>query len=140
GIAERLRPGAKREPVLMAWGYTVEGRRVLHLMAGSSEDAETVMAFFEGMKMRGLPDPHHQGDRGVLSARCPPALNGASYAQSGSQGAGGGVAGVQGTVQAAYQAPSRAIARELAADATRPARGSRHVRRYTESAEQRHHD
>src|SRR5262252_4817984 len=97
GIAERLRPGAKREPVLMAWGYTVEGRRVLHLMAGSSEDAETVMAFFEGMKMRGLPDPHHQGDRGVLSARCPPALNGASYAQSGSQGAGGCVAGVQGT-------------------------------------------
>jgi hypothetical protein len=33
GIAERLRPGAKREPVLAAWGYTVEGRRVLlHLM------------------------------------------------------------------------------------------------------------
>jgi transposase-like protein len=24
GIAERLRPGAKREPVLAAWGYTVE--------------------------------------------------------------------------------------------------------------------
>jgi len=29
GIAERLRPGAKREPVLAAWGYTVDGRRVL---------------------------------------------------------------------------------------------------------------
>ena len=29
--------------VLAAWGYTVEGRRVLlHLMAGSKEDAETV--------------------------------------------------------------------------------------------------
>jgi hypothetical protein len=42
GIAERLRPGAKREPVLAAWGCTVEGRRVLlHLMAGSKEDAET---------------------------------------------------------------------------------------------------
>ena len=27
GIAERLRPGAKREPVLAAWGFTVEGRR-----------------------------------------------------------------------------------------------------------------
>ena len=25
GIAERLRPGAKREPVLAAWGFTVEG-------------------------------------------------------------------------------------------------------------------
>jgi len=58
GIAERLRPGAKREPVVAAWGYTVEGRRVLlHLMAGSKEDAETVTAFFEDMKMRGLPDP-----------------------------------------------------------------------------------
>jgi len=53
GIAERLRPGAKREPVLAAWGYTVEGRRVLlHLMAGSKEDAETVTAFFEAIKMR----------------------------------------------------------------------------------------
>ena len=45
GIAERLRPGAKREPVL------------LHLMAGSKEDAETVTAFFEDMKGRGLNDP-----------------------------------------------------------------------------------
>jgi transposase-like protein len=25
GIAERLRPGAKREPVLVAWGFTVGG-------------------------------------------------------------------------------------------------------------------
>jgi hypothetical protein len=33
----------------------VEGRRVLlHLMAGSKEDAETVTAFFEDMKMQGL--------------------------------------------------------------------------------------
>ncbi len=62
GIAERLRPGAKREPVLAAWGYTVEGRRVLlHLMAGSKEDAETVTAFFEDMKMRGLNDRWHPG-------------------------------------------------------------------------------
>jgi transposase-like protein len=29
GIAERLRPGAKREPVLAAWVFTIEGRRVL---------------------------------------------------------------------------------------------------------------
>jgi transposase-like protein len=36
GIAERLRPGGKREPVLAAWGHTAEGRRILlHLMAGS---------------------------------------------------------------------------------------------------------
>jgi len=58
GIAERLRPGAKREPVLAAWGFTIEGRRVLlHMMAGSKEDAETVTAFFEDMKRRGLNDP-----------------------------------------------------------------------------------
>src|SRR5262245_35310005 len=57
GIAERLRPGAKREPVLAAWGFTIEGRRVLlHMMAGSKEDAETVTAFFEDMKRRGLND------------------------------------------------------------------------------------
>src|SRR5262249_13250264 len=29
GIAERLRPGAKREPVLAAGGFTIEGRRAL---------------------------------------------------------------------------------------------------------------
>jgi putative transposase len=58
GIAERLRPGGKREPVRAAWGFTVEGRRVLlHLMAGSKEDTETVTAFFEDMKRRGLNDP-----------------------------------------------------------------------------------
>src|SRR5438046_2576305 len=58
GIAERLRPGAKREPVLAAWGFTIEGRRVLlHMMAGSKEDTETVIAFFEDMKRRGLNDP-----------------------------------------------------------------------------------
>ena len=72
GIAERLRPGAKREPVLAAWGYTVEGRRVLlHLMAGSKEDAETVTAFFEDMKMRGLNDPllvTSDGAPGIIKA------------------------------------------------------------------------
>ena len=52
------RPGAKREPVLVAWGFTIEGRRMpLHMMAGSKEDAETVTAFFEDMKRRGLNDP-----------------------------------------------------------------------------------
>ena len=41
GIAERLRPGGKREPVLAAWGFTIEGRRVLlHMMAGSKGNAE----------------------------------------------------------------------------------------------------
>ena len=39
GIAERLRAGHRREPVLAAWSFTVEGKKVLlHLMAGSKED------------------------------------------------------------------------------------------------------
>jgi putative transposase len=71
GIAERLRAGAKREPVLAEWGYTVEGRRVLlHLMA-SKEDTETVTAFFEDMKMRGLKDPllvTSDGAPGIIKA------------------------------------------------------------------------
>jgi transposase-like protein len=107
GIAERLRPGARLEPVLAAWGYTVEGRRVLlHLMAGSKEDAETVTTFFEDMKLRGLADPLLvtsdgapgiiKAIEGLLSARGPPALPGASHAQSGKQGAGGRLAGLQG--------------------------------------------
>jgi len=58
GIAERLWSGGKREPVLAAWGYTIEGRRILlHLLAGSKQDARTVTAFFEDVKMRGLDDP-----------------------------------------------------------------------------------
>ncbi len=48
GIAERLRSGQKREPVLAAWGFAAEGRKVLlHLMAGFKEDTETGSAFFQ---------------------------------------------------------------------------------------------
>ncbi|RWH46228.1 MAG: hypothetical protein EOQ80_17650 [Mesorhizobium sp.] len=58
GIAERIRPGQKREPVLAPWGFTASGAKVLlHLMAGSKEDAETVSAFFQEMRGRGLGDP-----------------------------------------------------------------------------------
>ena len=58
GIAERIRPGQKREPVLAAWGFTWAGAKVLlHLMAGSREDAETVTAFFQDMRARGLGNP-----------------------------------------------------------------------------------
>jgi len=36
---------------LAAWGFTVEGRRVLlHMMAGIKEDSEIVTEFFENMK------------------------------------------------------------------------------------------
>jgi putative transposase len=58
GIAERLRPGQPREPVLAAWGIARDGRKVLlHLMAGSREDVETVRAFFEDLRSRGLNEP-----------------------------------------------------------------------------------
>ena len=51
-------PGQRREPVLAAWGHTSSGAKILlHLMAGSKEDAETVTAFFQDMRARGLGDP-----------------------------------------------------------------------------------
>ena len=46
GIAERLRPGQRREAVLAAWGIGEDGRKsLLGLMAGSKEDVETARAF-----------------------------------------------------------------------------------------------
>src|SRR4029078_11906005 len=58
GIAERLRAGQPREAVMAAWGIGEDGRKVLlHLMAGSKEDTETVRAFFQDMRARGLGDP-----------------------------------------------------------------------------------
>ena len=54
GIAERLRPGQRREAVLAAWGVGEDGRKVLlGLMAGSKEDVETVRAFFQDLRTRG---------------------------------------------------------------------------------------
>ena len=46
-------------------------RVLLHLMAGSKEDAETVTAFFEDMKRRGLNDPllvTSDGAPGIIKA------------------------------------------------------------------------
>jgi putative transposase len=58
GIAKRLRAGQPREAVIAAWGIGEDGRKVLlHLMAGSKEDTETVRAFFQDMRARGLGDP-----------------------------------------------------------------------------------
>ena len=100
GIAERIRPGQRREPVLAAWGFRVEGKKVLlHLMAGSKEDAETVSAFFQDMRApgawarsaagglrRGCGD--HQGDRDLLPALGAPTLPRAPHEEPGGQGAG----------------------------------------------------
>jgi putative transposase len=126
GIAERLRPGGKREPVLAAWGYTIEGRRILlHLMAGSKEDAETVTALFEDMKLRGLNDPlliTSDGAPGIVKAIevCfPHAARQRCLAHRMRNLASKVPEEVwpefKARVQAAYQAPSRAIARELRA-------------------------
>jgi putative transposase len=58
GIAERLRPGQRREAVLAAWGIGEDGRKsLLGLMAGSKEGVETVRAFFQDLPARSLGDP-----------------------------------------------------------------------------------
>ena len=122
GIAERLRPGAKREPVLAAWGFTIEGRRVLlHMMAGSKEDTETVTAFFEDMKRRGLNDPllvTSDGAPGIIKAieTCfPRAARQRCLAHRMRNLAAKVPEDVwpdfKARAQAVYQAPSRAIAR-----------------------------
>jgi putative transposase len=72
GIAQRIRPGQRREPVLAAWSFTFDGRKVLlHQMAGSQADAETVSAVFQDMRARGRGDPLlvvSDGAPGVIKA------------------------------------------------------------------------
>ena len=98
---------------------------LLRLMAGSKEDAETVTAFFEDMKMRGLNDPllvTSDGAPGIIKAIevCfPRAARQRCLAHRMRNLAAKVPEDVwpdfKARVQAAYQAPSRAIARELAA-------------------------
>jgi transposase-like protein len=58
GVAERLRPGQRREAVLCAWAIEANGQKVLlHLSPGTKEDTESCRAFFEDLKRRGLNDP-----------------------------------------------------------------------------------
>jgi transposase-like protein len=58
GIAERLRPGAKREAVLSGWAITWEGKKVLVAVSpGTKESTECCREFFEDLKRRGLGDP-----------------------------------------------------------------------------------
>jgi transposase-like protein len=58
GVAERLRPGERREAVLCAWGIDEEGQKhLLHLAPGTKEDTDSVTAFLQDMKRRGLRDP-----------------------------------------------------------------------------------
>jgi putative transposase len=125
GIAERIRPGQRREPVLAAWGFTFEGRKVLlHLMAGSKEDAETVSAFFQDMRNRGLGDPllvASDGASGIIKAIevCFPRSARQRCLAHRMRNLAAKVPEdlwpeFKARATAAYQAPSRKIARELA--------------------------
>ena len=126
GIAERIRPGQKREPVLAAWGFTASGAKVLlHLMAGSKEDAETVSAFFQDMRRRGLGDPLlvvSDGAAGIVKAieTCFPRSARQRCLAHRMRNLAAKVPEdlwpeFKARATAAYQAPSRAIARDLAA-------------------------
>ena len=125
GIAERIRPGQRREPVMAAWGFTATGAKVLlHLMAGSKEDAETVTAFFQDMRARGLGDPLlvvSDGAPGVIKAieTCFPRSERQRCLAHRMRNLAAKVPEDQwpelkARIQACYQAPSRAIARDLA--------------------------
>jgi transposase-like protein len=126
GIAERIRPGQRREPVLAAWGFTAEGRKVLlHLMAGSKEDTETVSAFFQDMRSRGLGDPLlavSDGASGIIKAIeiCFPRSERQRCLAHRMRNLAAKLPEdiwpeFKTRVTASYQAPSRAIARDLAA-------------------------
>ena len=126
GIAERLRPGQRREPVLAAWGFTASGAKVLlHLMAGSKEDAETVSAFFQDMRRRGLGDPLlvvSDGAAGIIKAieTCFPRSARQRCLAHRMRNLAAKVPEdlwpeFKGRATVACQAPSRAIARDLAA-------------------------
>ena len=125
GIAERIRPGQRREPVLAAWGFTASGAKVLlHLMAGSREDTETVSAFFQDMRRRGLGDPLlvvSDGAAGIVKAveTCFPRSARQRCLAHRMRNLAAKVPEdlwpeFKARATAAYQAPSRAIARDLA--------------------------
>ena len=123
GIAERLRPGQRREAVLAAWGIGEDGRKsLLGLMDGTKEDVETVRAFFQDLRAKALGDPLlvvSDGASGIIRA----IEEGMSPDQRASVASRTGCAisrprsrRIHGRnrVTACYQAPSRAIARQLA--------------------------
>jgi putative transposase len=126
GIAERLRPGQPREAVIAAWGIGEDGRKVLlSLMAGSKEDTETMRAFFQDMRARGLGDPLlvvSDGAPGIIRAieECFPRSARQRCLAHRMRNLAVKVPSdlwpeLKARVTACYQAPSRAIARELAA-------------------------
>jgi len=126
GIAERLRAGCPREPVIAAWGIGRNGQKVLlHLMSGSKEDTETVRAFFQDMRARGLGDPilvASDGAPGIIRAieECFPRSARQRCLAHRMRNLAVKVPADQwpefkARVTACYQAPSRTIARDLRA-------------------------
>lgn len=66
GIAERLRVGAPREAILVAWAITWEGAKVLlHVAPGTKESTECCREFLQDMKRRGLSDPLYAATDGA---------------------------------------------------------------------------
>ena len=125
GVAERIRPGQRREPVMAAWGFSHSGPRVLlSMMAGSKEDTETVSAFFQDMRARGLGDPllvTSDGAPGIIKAIeiCFPKSARQRCLAHRMRNLAVKVPEdlwpeFKARATAAYQAPSRAIARDLA--------------------------
>ena len=125
GIAERIRPGQRRETVLAASGFTASGAKVLlHLVAGSKEDAETVSVFFQDMRARGLGDPLlvvSDGAPGIIKAieSCFPRSERQRCLAHRMRNLAAKVPEdiwpeFKARATACYQTPSRAIARDLA--------------------------
>ncbi len=107
-------------------GFTSSGSKVLlHLMAGSKEDAETVSAFFQDMRARGLGDPLlivSDGAGGIIKAieTCFPRSERQRCLAHRMRNLAAKLPEdvwpeFKTRATASYQAPSRAIARDLAA-------------------------
>jgi transposase-like protein len=127
GVAERLRPGAKREAVLAAWCLTEDCRKVLlHVSPGTKESTDCCCEFLEELKRRGLPDPvlvATDGAPGLIRAveQCFPASLRQRCLAHKMRNIGSKVpeelrVEFKEAARAAYQAPSPAMARALRDD------------------------
>ena len=125
GIAERIRPGQRRRAGTGGLGlHGDRAKALLHLMAGSKEDAETVSAFFQNMRTRGLGDPLlmvSDGAAGIIKVieTCFPRSARQRCLAHRMRNLAAKVPEdlwpeFKARTTAAYQAPSRAIARDLA--------------------------
>jgi transposase-like protein len=127
GLAERLRPGAKREAILCAWAITWEGHKLLiHISPGTKESLECCREFLSELKRRGLADPVlviTDGAAGLIRAaeecfptslrqRCLAHKMRNLLAKVPEQGQ----SEFRQAAQAAYEAPSPAMARALRED------------------------